>query len=137
MGDLLHAYENGATEEPDPRVVDYFTKNPDGGNHAFYPNWILKYIDNVLDEQTGYSDKPKCACAVCGCCTEGSGWKDLCSRRCYRDMGDLLYAYENWDVDEPDPRVVDYFTKNPDGGNHAFFPNWILKYIDNVLNESE
>jgi hypothetical protein len=68
-------------------------------------------------------------CFACGAHYEEWGWMDLCDRRCYYTMSDLLYAYESYQVAIPDQRLVRYFTRNPDGGGHSFFPQRIFAYI--------
>jgi hypothetical protein len=68
-------------------------------------------------------------CFACGAHYEEWGWMDLCDRRCYYTMSDLLYAYESYQVAIPDQRLVRYFTRNPDGGSHSFFPQRIFAYI--------
>jgi len=61
---------------------------------------------------------------------ESWGWKDLCNRGCYYTMCDLLDAYETGRVGLPDPRLVEYFTRNPDGGGHWFCdPTRTILYI--------
>ena len=133
MRTLLYNYESGKDEEPDDRVVAYFTSFPDGGGHSFYPNRILSYIasyeaDNEEDEED--QEDMHFTCYACGTESEPNGWTGLCDRGCYYDMCGLLYDYESGKTEEPDDRVVGYFTAYPDGGGHMFYPDRILKYIE-------
>jgi hypothetical protein len=74
-------------------------------------------------------------CIACAAVVpEPSGWKDLCNRGCYYDMSGLLDAYESGRVNLPDPRLVEYFTRNPDGGGHGFGDlARIIMYIRHVV----
>ena len=132
MRGLLWDYESGDTEEPDDRVVAYFTAHPDGGDHWFDADRILKYIagDAADEEDEADEDEITCVCYACGSVYEPNGWAGLCDRGCYYDMCGLLYDYESSKTEEPDARVVGYFTAYPDGGGHMFYPDRILKYIE-------
>ncbi len=131
MCSLLIEYESGRTDEPDPRIVHYFTDFPDGGGHSFNQDRILRYIAVLNGEEPALSEDEECTeCYACGKMHDNNGWVGLCDRGCYYDLNALLYEYESGEVEEPDPRVVHYFTDFPDGGGHAFDPDRILKYIE-------
>jgi hypothetical protein len=123
MCGLLNEYETYKVNVPDARVVEYFTRNPDGGGHSFSPVRIFEYIAHLNHVEETHT------CIACRSSFEPSGWMDLCNRRCYYAMCDLLYDYETCKVDVPDARVVEYFTRNPDGGGHSFSPERVFTFI--------
>lgn len=123
MCELLIGYETGQVDVPDSRVVEYFTRNPDGGGHMFSPSRIFEYIAHMKHEEDNDY------CIACGSVFEPSGWMDLCDRGCYYTMCSMLDDYETGKVDVPDAQVVEYFTRNPDGGGHSFSPARIFEYI--------
>ena len=91
---------------------------------------LFACIARETEEQQLQHDESFTCIACATVVPEPSGWKDLCNRGCYYDMGDLLDAYESGRVDIPDPRLVEYFTRNPDGGGHGFWdPVRIILYI--------
>ena len=105
-----------------------------------YPNgWPRGYCGrgcctsdmHAQEEEQKWQHDDSFTCIACAAVVpEPSGWKDLCNRGCYYDMGELLDAYESGHVDLPDPRLVEYFTRNPDGGGHGFWnPVRIILYI--------
>ena len=59
-------------------------------------------------------------CIYCGIVSTCTGWSNLCDRRCYYNLKDLLFDYESGSIETPDPRIVEYFTLNPDP-SHSFF----------------
>jgi hypothetical protein len=72
-------------------------------------------------------------CIACGhIFTEETGWTDLCSRSCYYRIRDRLDAYESGEVSTPDSIVVEYFTRNPDGGGHLFDAVRILSLVSHT-----
>jgi hypothetical protein len=75
-----------------------------------------------------YENEPPVKCIYCDKTSPYWGWKDLCDRRCYYGLCDLLEAYESEKVAEPDPRIVTYFTKNPNP-SHSFIFNKLAAYI--------
>ena len=60
--------------------------------------------------------------------TDYSGWDSLCDRKCYYGIVDLLTKYNTNEVSDPDPKIVKYFTINPEP-THSFFKDKILSYI--------
>ena len=69
-------------------------------------------------------------CAYCGEKYDDDGsWQNLCDRRCYYGLTNLLEAYNksNGDV-QPDPRLVAYFTLNSDV-THSFCDDKIKLFI--------
>jgi hypothetical protein len=85
---------------------------------------------NALDMAQDYPKGEEPLCFICHESAADSGWANLCSRRCYYTMRDLHAQYESFKVDEPDVRVVVFFTHHPDGGGHMFAdPVRIQEYI--------
>jgi len=81
------------------------------------------YPPTIMSSSTAF------VCMFCGVANaETDGWADLCDRRCFYNMRELLNAYEGGTVDVPDQKVVDYFTKNPNPG-HAFETTKTLAFI--------
>ena len=78
------------------------------------------YIDKV------YSSIPQKKCISCGKMANYHGWSSLCNRTCYYDLCDLIAAYEKEEAAEPDPRIVEYFTKHSET-EHGFPPVERLK----------
>lgn len=60
-------------------------------------------------------------CIYCETVSECSGWTDLCDRRCYYGLSALLFSYESDLVPSPDPRIIEYFKKNPDPPHSFIF----------------
>lgn len=65
-----------------------------------------------------------------------NGWKDLCHRRCYYGMCDLITAYNSEPDEIPDPRIVTYFTMNPESG-HSFDDEKILAFVAATMAPTE
>ena len=72
--------------------------------------------------------KKEQTCIYCSKTSICSGWVSLCNRGCYYGICDLLYLYNDGKVSEPDPRIVEYFTKYPES-YHLFSDKKILAYI--------
>jgi hypothetical protein len=66
-----------------------------------------------------YASEPEQKCIACGKTTTYNGWESLCNRNCYYTLGHLFNSFENEQVDQPDPRVVEYCKKYPKI-THAF-----------------
>jgi len=69
-------------------------------------------------------------CFYCDNTSSNGGWADLCNRSCYYGLCMLLEKYESDKVDEPDSRIIYYFTKHP-SSNHTFNNTKTLEYIKN------
>lgn len=147
----LSPFITGDVSELSHKLIKYFLKFPDGGSLSIdndielYMQNVLAEKDTrpyskeirLMEQDIPTQEKPKhckrvswrqnivdlcmCKCTICGENAEGSGWIDLCSRKCFHELGDLLCLYENGDVDEPDPRIINYFNLHPDGGAHGFY----------------
>jgi len=91
--------------------------HPNGWPRGYCSRGCCTSVMYALEEE---QDESFTCIACTGFVPEPSGWKDLCHRGCFYDMCNLLDAYESGRVVIPDPRVVDYFTRNPDGGGHGF-----------------
>ncbi len=79
-----------------------------------------------------FVEMTKCTCAFCGTNAHPDGWTDLCSRRCFRGLRDLLEEFEQGTVAVPDKRVVDYFRKHPDEGGHYFGAHKIFTFLQTI-----
>jgi hypothetical protein len=86
-------------------------------------------IMDVLFQEL-YAAETQIHCIYCKKTSPYWGWTDLCNRTCYYGLSDLLEAYESGSVAEPDPRIVTYFTKNPEPA-HSFIFNKLAAYIKN------
>ena len=71
------------------------------------------------------------ACTYCGKQMVQNGWADLCQRQCYYGLSELLTKYNSGPDEIPDPRIVVYFTKNPESG-HSFNDEKILAFVSAV-----
>ena len=68
-------------------------------------------------------------CAYCGEEIVQNGWLDLCQRQCFYRLRELLVAYNSSPDEIPDPRIVAYFTKNPESGHSFGDEKKILAFI--------
>jgi hypothetical protein len=117
--ELLKTYNSSPDAIPDPRLVTYFTENPKSDLNYFDDAKILAF---VADEEVSL------ACTYCGTQMFQNGWRDLCNRQCYYGICELLRRYNSGLDAIPDPRIVAYFTKNPNSG-HQFDDKKILTFI--------
>lgn len=62
-----------------------------------------------------------------------TGWESLCNRQCYYGLSALVDKYNEKEEFEPDPKIVKYFTVNPEP-THSFSSEKILKYIKDKKN---
>ena len=76
-----------------------------------------------------YAEETKQVCGFCNKTSTYSGWFNLCDRRCYYGICELLGVYNGDSSSEPDPRLVTYFSKGDP--NHSFDNHKILEYIKN------
>ena len=65
-------------------------------------------------------------CAFCGNTAEQNGWVDLCNRKCFYGLNDLLCDFSSQIL--PDERCIKYFTKHPTS-EHSFNSEKIYKFI--------
>jgi hypothetical protein len=76
-----------------------------------------------------FKDLPKCG--FCADLVHPLGWTDLCSRRCFYGLRNLLDSFEKGETSVPDDRVISYFDKHPDKGGHRFEAEKIFAFIEN------
>ena len=76
-------------------------------------------------------------CAYCGEEMVQNGWLDLCQRQCFYGLRELLVAYNSGPDEIPDPRIISYFTKNPESGHSFGDEKKILAFVaaNKVLTE--
>ena len=58
-----------------------------------------------------YDNQSNQNCFYCSKISKWRGWDNLCNRTCYYGLCDLLNSYENGEVENPDERLIKYFTK--------------------------
>lgn len=58
-----------------------------------------------------YADVPEQKCIACGKTGKPNGWDSLCNRVCYYTLRELFASFENDQVAQPDPRVIEYCKK--------------------------
>jgi len=75
-----------------------------------------------------YASEAPVHCMYCDKTSPYWGWTDLCNRTCYYGLCELLESYESGSTVEPDPRIVIYFTKNPQP-SHSFIFKKLAIYI--------
>jgi hypothetical protein len=75
-----------------------------------------------------YSGAHQQRCIYCSKTKVYSGWDNLCDRRCYYGLSELINAYENGVHTIPDGRVVLYFTKYPKP-SHSFCFDKVREFL--------
>jgi len=87
-------------------------------------------MSNILE--TLYNNSPEQKCYYCSKVTKYRGWDNLCNRQCYYGLSNLLYDYEKGNVLEPDPRIVEYFTKYR-VPTHSFIFDKLKEYLSIIV----